>query len=334
MKKILTLLLLTLICFLFAEEPDRDIYMPEKLVHAELPEDVSEDMEYLLRSNYEFYKEIYKQMQDTDKSLRNIPGELINKIPEEEAKRIAYLAWYARHTMPQYFGEYAVINSGYVNTFLGHDEELDRKLHEVSYVVQFFGDRRVNRNLYGLIPLPSEEISRSVIYKIWIKAKVISSDVITVQRFGGIFDGEKRKTSIVNIEITDDISGIFPYDELTIECYYSGPEHGHKYQSLLEEGKEYLIPLRWTLRTHTRPSNEDGHYYPIVYPSAALNECMLIQDGYLTTFDLKEYARKIGFIPSGDYWTRKLFGEQISYDQAREIVRSNIDKLIECGGVR
>ena len=331
MKNLLILLLLSVVCFLFAEELDRDIYMPEKLIHAELPEDISEDMEFLFRSNYEFYKDIYDKLQNTNKRFIDIPGELINKIPEQEAKRIAYLAWYVRHTMPQYFAEYTLINSGYVRSFLGQDEELDRKLHDVSYVLQLFGDRTVNPNLYTLISIPCEGIEKSAVLRIWIRAKVISSEVITVHRFDRIYrDDNKKETSMVNIEVIDDISGIFPYDELTIEGFYSGPKSRHKYQNLLEEGKEYLIPLTWHPRQHSRTSNDNEQYYPLVYPSARLHFCLLIEDEQIDTSYIPDNVRGSRI----KHMTRRLFGEEISYEQAREIIRSNIDKLRECGGVR
>jgi len=332
MKKLLLLLLLSVVCFLFAEELDRDIYMPEKLVHAELPEDISEDIEYLFRRDYEFYKELYEKFQDTNKRPHNVFVETLLAIPEEEANRIAYLAWYAWHTMPQYFAEYALINSRYIRSFLGQDEELDRKLHEASYALQLFGDK-INdvTNLYSAISIPCEGIEKSAVLRIWIRAKVISSEVITVHRFDRIYrDDNKKETSMVNIEVIDDISGIFPYDELTIEGFYSGPKSRHKYQNLLEEGKEYLIPLTWHPRQHSRTSNDNEQYYPLVYPSARLHFCLLIEDEQIDTSYIPDNVRGSRI----KHMTRRLFGEEISYEQAREIIRSNIDKLRECGGVR
>jgi hypothetical protein len=339
MKKLLILLLLSVVCFLFAEELDRDIYMPEKLIHAELPEDISEDMEFLFRSNYEMCLEIHRRSQESEKKITTIQREIFEEMDIEKVRKLAYLSRLARYIMPEYSAEYALLNGRGIYSFLGQDKELDEKIHEKSYLVKTFGlTKHEVFNIFTASNISygqraNEGQNESIILMhIWVRAKVLKSDTLRVRRFDRYQrEGrEKRLTSFVDIEIVEDISGLFPYDKLTIECNYTGPIVYTESQELLVENKEYLLPIRWLTSINAIPKNGD-YYYPLVFPTVPLISCMLIEDEIVHT---RDYFRKYsGFGKNQKPWTRDLFGEKISYDKAKEIIIPYLIQMKKIGGM-
>lgn len=332
MKKIILIMLILIVsaCILLAEQIDRERYMPRKLINSELSDEYPDDMEFLFRCNYDFIMDTFNAMKTSDENPIHIQKKMIRG-NISKMQKLSYLTWLAQHLIPQYYAEYQLINSRYVYSFLNHDIELDKKLNELSYVLQKFGSEEKHdiSSIFLASSTARSEIENSnVLNYIWVRAKVLKTDTLSVRKF----NNNLRLTSFVTIEIVEDISGIFPYQELEIECFYTGDEAPNPAMKLLEKDKEYLIPIRWFQRQHSITENYVKHY-PLVYQSARLADCMLIENEYLTTFDIQTMDSNLVIESTDEYWIRKIFGSEISYKQAKSIIKSRIDLILNLGGI-
>jgi hypothetical protein len=310
---------------LLSEEINKEIYMPKKLIEAELPDDYPQELDYLFKKNYLFLQEIYLRMIATGDGIDKIQRELFNELqnePQNDIPYIAYLAWLAKHTIPQYYSEYMLINSRIGFQFLNIDKELDEKIYSISFYHNFFhkGDSYALSLFNYCMTIFRDDTNKAIWHDVWLRVKIIETRYVEILA--------TRPSWLTRVQIIDDISSIFPFEELTIHFVYTGARNLYNTEiDTLIAGAEYLIPLKWNQHWDINRENNKT-LSPLVYPSVQLERPMLIENEQFTTYDNQRLCKTPLFTASDEIsFTRQIFGEKSTYQNAREKIISAIEEL-------
>ncbi len=298
----------------------QNLIIPQKLIHSELPDDYPKELDYLFQCNYELFHNAFVNKEYNSENAYEIQDEYFQE-NRHRYEKLPYLIWLTKHLYPSYFAEYRVLNSFYVKDLLNFDDKLDRIVKEKSYVYK--ENNQLSCSDIFLYSNPNDVVENGgLLHHIWLRVKVHESDEVIVEGT----KGESILTSFSAVDIVEDFSNIFPYKQLKINLYLGGDDKVNIPHLMLQEGKEYLIPINWRF-THFFYRAESTDDYLYFMPRAWLRDALLIEQGHITIpkiFD--SHSNKVN-----QHRFYKYFGARISYIEAKEIIQKAINDLREWG---
>ena len=253
MKKIILILLLTIfVCLAVAEDMDKldkEKYMPKKLKYNKLPDNYPKEIDEL----FEFYYNIITTMDSWNYNKKFNPQKkleiYIENLNYEKIRKISYLIWLAKNSMPKYYTEFLKINGkigSTIRTGLFNWNDLYRlSIYPKPYLdnvknkngVNLCSIRRINNIIQNSQNIENSILTDSMLLPIWIKVYVIETEKIKIDH------PIASPIIYIRCRVLDSFGNKFPFEHINLGIVM----FKDKYE--LKKESEYLMNIGFQIKS-------------------------------------------------------------------------------------